>query len=34
METDNAVISLVEAVREPWESQFGVELQISIEDDL
>ena len=30
METDDALQSLIETLREPWESQFGVELQINV----
>ena len=30
METDDALQSLIETLRQPWESQFGVELQINV----
>ena len=30
METDDALQSLIETLCQPWESQFGVELQINV----
>lgn len=29
METDKGVQSLVAAIREPWENEFGIELELS-----
>ena len=30
METDDALLSFIATLRQPWETQFGVELQINI----